>query len=77
MKFRQWALYLGRPQMIKADDITTPKPEIKPWTSDELRLSTVWADLMEVVGIICDALYVNNCDRLGFQGAFRFLFSDN
>lgn len=55
---RQWALYLGRPQMIKADDVTAPKPEIEPWTSEELRIASVWADLLEIVGIICDALSV-------------------
>lgn len=42
--------------MIKADDVTAPKPEIEPWTSDELRIASIWADLLEIVGIICDAL---------------------
>jgi hypothetical protein len=53
---RQWALYLGRPQMIKADDVTASRPDITSDTSQELRLATAWAGLLDVVGIICDAL---------------------
>ncbi|CAM1507727.1 Fc.00g045750.m01.CDS01 [Cosmosporella sp. VM-42] len=53
---RQWALYLGRPQMIKIDDITAQKPEHDSDTSEELEISIVWANLLEIVGIICDAL---------------------
>ncbi|CAK7230244.1 hypothetical protein SBRCBS47491_007521 [Sporothrix bragantina] len=56
---RQWALYLGRPQMIKLDDVSVRKPNTKPSTHEtslELRMSAAWADLLEIVGILCDAL---------------------
>jgi hypothetical protein len=54
---RQWALYLGRPQMIKLDDISTKRPELSEiTTSEEMRVSVAWAGLLEIVGIICDAL---------------------
>ncbi|CAK7232073.1 hypothetical protein SEUCBS140593_008137 [Sporothrix eucalyptigena] len=56
---RQWALYLGRPQMIKLDDVSVHKPNTKPSTHEtslELRMSAAWADLLEIVGILCDAL---------------------
>ncbi|KAF7562913.1 hypothetical protein G7046_g1230 [Stylonectria norvegica] len=53
---RQWALYLGRPQMIKTDDVTAKKPEHTSSTSEELEISIVWANLLEIVGVICDAL---------------------
>ncbi|KAL1905645.1 hypothetical protein Sste5344_008583 [Sporothrix stenoceras] len=59
---RQWALYLGRPQMIKLDDVTVQKPNTRPSlvgghkTSLELRMSASWANLLEIVGILCDAL---------------------
>lgn len=52
---RQWALYLGRPQMIKVDDVSVEKPQGSDM-SNELLMSIAWADLLEIVGIICDAL---------------------
>lgn len=42
--------------MIKVDDVTAPKPEFKHCASEELKMSTAWANLLEIVGIICDAL---------------------
>ncbi|KJR87588.1 uncharacterized protein SPSK_01495 [Sporothrix schenckii 1099-18] len=57
---RQWALYSGRPQMIKLDDVTVQKPRPSVaggnMASLEPRMSVAWADLLEIVGILCDAL---------------------
>lgn len=42
--------------MIKADDVTARKPELSLVTSEELKMAIVWANLLEIVGVICDAL---------------------
>lgn len=45
--------------MIKSDDITVLRPDCTPVeTSLELKMSTAWANLLEIVGVLCDALYV-------------------
>ncbi len=45
--------------MIKLDDVSVSKPKYSGKnTSLELRMSAAWANLLEIVGILCDALYV-------------------
>lgn len=42
--------------MIKAGDVTAQKPQVSSETSEELKMAAVWAELLEIVGVICDAL---------------------
>ena len=56
---RQWALCLGRPQMIKLDDVSVRISNSRSTThesSTDLRISAAWADLLEIVGTLCEAL---------------------
>jgi hypothetical protein len=57
-------MYLGRPHCIKLDDVTVPRPSSfvnGNSLSDllDMKLAGAWADLLEIVGHICDALYVS------------------
>jgi len=57
-------MYLGRPHCIKLDDVTVPRPSsfINGNSSSDpidMKLAATWADLLEIVGHICDALYVS------------------
>ena len=59
--FRLWALYLGRPHCIELNDVTIPRPGARVGTqaSWEMRMAAAWADIMEIVGYICDAVFVH------------------
>jgi hypothetical protein len=57
-------MYLGRPHCIKLDDVTVPRPSSfingnSPSDPLDMKLAATWADLLEIVGHICDALYVS------------------
>ena len=54
-------MYLGRPHCIKLDDVTVPRPSqfVNSSSSVDLKLAAAWADLLEIVGHICDALFVS------------------
>ena len=57
-------MYLGRPHCIKLDDVTVPRPSsfINGNSSSDpldMKLAGAWADILEIVGHICDALYVS------------------
>jgi hypothetical protein len=53
-------MYLGRPHCIKLDDVTIPRPGARSsqYSSWEMSMAAAWADLLELVGYICDALCV-------------------
>lgn len=43
--------------MIKLEDVTAERPQYGTLdASCEMKMSAVWANLLEIVGIICDAL---------------------
>lgn len=51
----EWALYLGRPQCIKLEDIDVKRPgEGRTDISSEMRMSAAWTNLLELVGLICE-----------------------
>jgi hypothetical protein len=57
-------MYLGRPHCIKLNDVTVPRPSSfinGNSQSDplDMKLAGAWADLLEIVGHICDALYAS------------------
>ena len=54
-------MYLGRPHCIKLDDVTVPRPGsfVNSSSSLDMKLSAAWADILEIVGHICDALSVS------------------
>ena len=57
-------MYLGRPHYIKLDDVTVPRPSSfingkSPSDPLEMKLAGAWADILEIVGHICDALYAS------------------
>jgi hypothetical protein len=55
--YRQWALYLGRPQCIKLDDVTVKRPgEASRDVAWEMRIAAAWTNLLEVVGNVCEIL---------------------
>ena len=53
-------MYLGRPHGIKLDDVTVPRPKTYANTNTtlEMKMAAAWADIMEMTGDICDALFV-------------------
>ncbi|KAB5551066.1 fungal-specific transcription factor domain-containing protein [Coniochaeta sp. 2T2.1] len=54
---REWALYLGRPQFLKLEDIDAKRPgQDCQEASLELMMSAAWTALLEIVGQICDVL---------------------
>ncbi|KAB5580231.1 fungal-specific transcription factor domain-containing protein [Coniochaeta sp. 2T2.1] len=54
---REWALYLGRPQFLKLEDIDAKRPgQDCQEVSLELMMSAAWTALLEIVGQICDVL---------------------
>ncbi|CAM1506056.1 Fc.00g056970.m01.CDS01 [Cosmosporella sp. VM-42] len=54
---REWALYLGRPQFLKLEDIDAKRPgQDCDNVSSDFRMSAAWTSLLEVVGRICDLL---------------------
>lgn len=52
-------MYLGRPHCIKLNDVSVPRPNVTGTASSlwDMAMATTWADLLEIVGDICDALY--------------------
>ena len=54
-------MYLGRPHCIKLKDVTVPRPGASSshHPSWDMSLAAAWADLLELVGYICDALCVS------------------
>jgi hypothetical protein len=54
-------MYLGRPHCIKLDDVTVPRPGsfIRATPTLDMKLAAAWADILEIVGHICDALFVS------------------
>jgi hypothetical protein len=63
-------MYLGRPHCIKLDDVTVPRPSSfingnSPSDPLDMKLAGTWADLLEIVGHICDALYVSRKLAIG------------
>lgn len=56
---REWALYLGRPQFLKVEDIDAKRPgEGCENPSLDIRMSAAWTNLLDIVGRICDVLWV-------------------
>lgn len=54
---REWALYLGRPQFLKLEDIDAKRPgEGCAEVPLEVSLSAAWTSLLEIIGQICDLL---------------------
>lgn len=51
-------MYLGRPHGISMDDVTVPRPSA--YTNPDLQEAAAWADMMEMVGDICEALSVTS-----------------
>lgn len=53
-------MYLGRPHGIKLDDVTVPQPSAFTDSNSplEMKMAAAWADIMEITGHICDALFV-------------------
>lgn len=65
---RLWALYLGRPSCLKADDLfDQPMKMPENGTAWDAQMAFAWVTLLEIVGNICDALNSDrgNLDRLG------------
>ncbi|KAF7559279.1 hypothetical protein G7046_g4886 [Stylonectria norvegica] len=61
---REWALYLGRPQFLKLEDIDAKRPgEDCENASLDVRMSAAWTSLLEIVGMICDTLNGVNTPR--------------
>jgi hypothetical protein len=54
-------MYLGRPHCIKLDDVTVPRPSsfVSSTPTLDMKLAAAWADILEIVGHICDALFVS------------------
>lgn len=54
-------MYLGRPHCIKLDDVTVPRPSsfVSRTPKLDMKLAAAWADILEIVGHICDALFVS------------------
>ncbi|ROT40439.1 hypothetical protein SODALDRAFT_376222 [Sodiomyces alkalinus F11] len=54
---REWALYLGRPQFLKVEDIDAKRPgEGCENPTLDIRMSAAWTSLLDIVGRICDVL---------------------
>ncbi|KAF2648445.1 hypothetical protein K491DRAFT_551447, partial [Lophiostoma macrostomum CBS 122681] len=54
---REWALYLGRPQSMKLEDISVKRPNLTSCeVSCEAQFSAAWTGLLEIIGGICDIL---------------------
>ena len=52
-----WALYLGRPQCMRLEDIDAKRPgEDRVDVSDEMKMSAAWTNLLEIIGLICEIL---------------------
>ncbi|KAL1887131.1 hypothetical protein Sste5346_010420 [Sporothrix stenoceras] len=57
---RAWALYLGRPQSIRLEDVDAKRPgeggaaDTEP--TGEVRMAAAWCSLLEIVGKICEIL---------------------
>lgn len=54
-------MYLGQPHCIKLDDVTVPRPSafVSAKPTLDIKLAAAWADILEIVGHICDALLVS------------------
>lgn len=57
---RLWSLYLGRQFCLKLDeDVTISRPGAgEPNAAFEIKLADAWSRLLEIVGLICESLYV-------------------
>lgn len=54
-------MYLGRPHCIKLDDVTVPRLStfVRAKPTLDMKLAAAWAGILEIVGHICDVLYVS------------------
>ncbi|KIX92802.1 uncharacterized protein Z520_11465 [Fonsecaea multimorphosa CBS 102226] len=64
---RLWALYLGRPPVIKLSDVSIDRPHRNAPTWD-MKMFAAWAELLELSGHISEKLNTNTCfqDQIDF-----------
>ncbi|EXJ84557.1 hypothetical protein A1O3_05226 [Capronia epimyces CBS 606.96] len=57
---RLWALYLGRPPVIKLSDVSIPRPD-RNASSWEMKMFAAWVELLDLAGQISEKLNTNTC----------------
>ncbi|CAK7228658.1 hypothetical protein SEUCBS140593_006988 [Sporothrix eucalyptigena] len=74
---RAWALYLGRPQSIRLEDVDAKRPgeggsaDVVP--TGEVRMAAAWCSLLEIVGKICEILNGVHTPRLRMENLVQSL----
>ncbi|CAK7236489.1 hypothetical protein SBRCBS47491_009655 [Sporothrix bragantina] len=74
---RAWALYLGRPQSIRLEDVDAKRPgeggsaDVVP--PGEVRVAAAWCSLLEIVGKICEILNGVHTPRLRMENLVQSL----